>query len=98
MEVVQEHPVIRCNEDVKISVNVGVSIVIILTAAATTSANTSAYKAGLKAIFGVAPYEALLAAHPPPPQCVPIAILPRPDPLGNKNGPGGEDDGRINAN
>ena len=57
-----------------------------------------AYDAGLKVIFGVAPHKAPLAAHPPPPPRAPIVILPRPDPLGNEDGPGGKYDGGILAN
>ena len=57
-----------------------------------------AYDAGLKAIFGVAPHKAPLAAHPPPPPSAPIVILPRPDPLGNEDGPGDEYDDGILAN
>ena len=57
-----------------------------------------AYDAGLKAIFGVTPQNAPLAAHPPPPPHAPIVILPRPNPLGNEDGPGGEYDGGILAN
>jgi hypothetical protein len=49
-------------------------------------------------IFGVAPHKAPLAAHPPPPPRAPIVILPRPDPLGNEDGPGGKYDGGILAN
>ena len=49
-----------------------------------------AYDAGLEAIFGIAPHKAPLAAHLPPPPHAPIVILPRPDPLGNEDGPGGE--------
>jgi len=57
-----------------------------------------AYDAGLKAIFGFAPHKAPLAAHPPPLPRAPIVILPRPEPLGNEDGPGGEYDGVILAN
>jgi len=98
----QEQPVIRRSEDIQISVGVGVGvgIVVVLAAAATASSNEGAYEAALTAIFGVAPHEAPLAAHPPPPPppSGPIVILPRPDPLGNEDGPGGEDDSGILMN
>ena len=58
------------------------------------------YDAGLEAIFDADPHKAPLTAHPPPPPPprAPIIILPRPDPLGNEDGPGGEYDGGILAN
>ena len=110
MEVMQEQPVIRRSKDDPVSIGVSVGVVVVLAAAATASADESVYELALKAIFGVAPHKAPLAAHlpplppppppPPPPllQHVPIVILTRPGPLGNKDGPDGENDGGILVN